>query len=155
MSKVYQPCSPFGGDGRTNGLDQLFTAQIAWNISGKWKEQVSYLNVAGYSLNPFTIFGARRSVSNSNFYQIQVCADEQTYTSLWVKYTIRGASIVQRDMTPGRPSFRFPNHFKNSEYTLIDCFLKIYRIDTSLNKRFFGKSTTTGVTKCVNSPNIF
>jgi len=40
MSKVFEPCSPFGGDGRTTGLDQLFTAQIAWNISGKWKEQV-------------------------------------------------------------------------------------------------------------------
>ena len=50
MSKTFEPCSPFGGDGRTTGLSQLFTAQIAWNISGKWKEQV---NIKTLNINYF------------------------------------------------------------------------------------------------------
>ena len=34
MFKTFQPCASVGADGRTSGLDQLFTAQISWNISG-------------------------------------------------------------------------------------------------------------------------
>lgn len=34
MYKTFQPCASVGADGRTSGLDQLFTAQISWNISG-------------------------------------------------------------------------------------------------------------------------
>ena len=34
MYKTFQPCASVGADGRTSGLDQLFIAQISWNISG-------------------------------------------------------------------------------------------------------------------------
>jgi len=40
MYKTFQPCASVGADGRTSGLDQLFTAQIAWNVSGTVTTQV-------------------------------------------------------------------------------------------------------------------
>jgi hypothetical protein len=41
MVKIYRPCSTVGADGRTTGLEQLFSAQITWNISGTVSCQVS------------------------------------------------------------------------------------------------------------------
>ncbi len=42
-------------------------------------------------------------VSSTLFLQIELCADDKLYGSLWVKYTLRGKSIDLRDVTPGRP----------------------------------------------------
>jgi hypothetical protein len=40
MYKTFRNCAAVGADGRTSGLEQLFTAQVVWNISGTLTCQV-------------------------------------------------------------------------------------------------------------------
>lgn len=87
LIKTQESCASIGSDGRTTGLEDLYTVQIGWMIRETFLEQ------------------------------IRLCQDEKTYATIWTNHTVLGANINFRDVDDSRPSFRIDNSYLKRFFT--------------------------------------